>query len=255
MRLTGLRWVVPTVKIWKSLQRVQARMTTSAVTTKSLGVDFSSPKCLAALSETSSRRNGLLRAVGIARNDGEHHNRTLIDTTAGSGRDAALLAWHGWTVTMVEREESTHTALRWALTATTVLSRLSTRLRLHPEASDARTVLPLLSRPAVVYLDPMFPPNSHKPQQQKRQQQEPGGAGYTVRAGLQQMSAPPPNLEEQRQTLVAALSCATCRVVVKRPLHAPPLGDIQPCRISQSNVSQSRRRVRYDIYLTNDRRC
>ena len=229
---------VQSLRIWQSLQLVRALATTAA---PSLGVDFSSPERIAALAQTSSRRNGLLRAVGIARDD---ETRTLVDATAGSGRDAALLAWHGWNVTMVEREEPTHTALRLALSAIDVPIRFAKRLRLHQGASDAREVLPLL-RAEVVYLDPMFPPSSPK-----QGRQEPGGAGYTVRGGLRQTSAPPPDLDEQRQTLAMALSCATCRVVVKRPIHAPPLGDVKPCRIAPSNVSKSRRRVRYDIYLT-----
>ena len=185
----------------------------------------------------------MLRAVGVQDNVDSAPLGMLIDATAGSGGDAALLAWHGWSVTMIEREATTHAALALALSASDMPNRIADNLRLHQYPCDAREVL-RICQPEVVYLDPMFPSNSSK-----NKRNEPGGAGYTVREELQVSSAPPPDLIEQRQILAAALSSATCRVVVKRPIHAAPLGNVKPCRIAPSNVKRARRRVRYDIYF------
>ena len=228
-----------------------------------LVADFSSSQLLSALELTTCRRHGLLRAVGthkkkksapatsINSSGTSQHQQapigTIVDATTGSGADAALLAWHGWDVIMLEREASTHAALQSALRDTGIPSRIGDRLRLHPLPRDAREVLPSYHSVDVVYLNPMFPKSS------KKGKHEPGGAGYSVMESLQQStSQPPPDLTEQRQLLDVALSCARHRVVVKRPIHAPPLAQVKPCRIAPSSVKRSRRRVRYDIYLKQD---
>ena len=223
-----------------------------------LVADFSSSQLLSALELTTCRRHGLLRAVGTHKkksatttssSSGDTSQQqapigTIVDATTGGGADAALLAWHGWDVIMLEREASTHAALLSALRDTGIPSRIADRLRLHPLPRDAREVLPSYHSVDVVYLNPMFPKSS------KKGKHEPGGAGYSVMESLQQStSQPPPDLAEQRQLLNAALSCATHRVVVKRPIHAPPLAQVKPCRIAPSNVKRARRRVRYDIYF------
>lgn len=206
-----------------------------------------------ALERTSSRRNGLLRAVGTQRSKNENNNiplnGMLVDATAGSGADAALLSWHGWNVIMLEREVATHASLSLALSASDIPGRIADRLRLHQDPCDAREVLRSgIYRPEVVYLSPMFPASKSS----KNARNEPGGAGYTVYTKLRGASAPPPDLIEQRQMLDAALlalSPATGRVVVKRPIRAPPLGNVKPCRIVPSSVKRSRRRVRFDVYF------
>ena len=93
-------------------------------------------------------------------------------------------------------------------------------------------------------LHPRFPRSFADPSAGGR-----GGGDYTVRRGLRVTSAPPPGAEEQVALLSAARAAATARVVVKRPIDAPPLAGVAPDEQRCSALPRRRRRVRYDVYL------
>jgi 16S rRNA (guanine1516-N2)-methyltransferase len=95
-------------------------------------------------------------------------------------------------------------------------------------------------QPDVCYLDPMFPPRTKSSAVKK---------GMQILHGLldtQQDDTGTMNdrLQEERQLLDAALEAAKSRVVVKRPIKAPPLGEVErPSYAIKGSVN------RWDIYV------
>lgn len=160
----------------------------------------------------------------------------VVDATAGLGSDAFHLASKGAEVVMIERSSLLHALLADALArAEAGMLGEDARLaagRISLLRGDAREVLADLgavgSTP-VVYLDPMFP--------------HPGGRGLPgkgmalLRAALGEMS-----FAEETQLLEAARSVAERRVVVKRPVRAPPLAREAP------SGSLAGSTTRYDLY-------
>jgi 16S rRNA (guanine1516-N2)-methyltransferase len=153
----------------------------------------------------------LLRALG--RQSGV---RTVIDATAGLGRDAAALALAGLEVIAIERAP--------ALGALWARARLP--LRLSFREGDARTLLRALPPPDAVYLDPMYPEAARKSAQSKDLVMLRQLVGDDVDA---------PEL------LAIAREVASVRVVVKRPRKSPPLA---PPSHSWQGAS-----TRYDLYV------
>ena len=97
----------------------------------------------------------IAKAVGL--NKGEPP--TVLDLTAGLGRDAFVLASLGCDVTMVERSPIVAALLRDGLERATHAAELAAvivRMRLI-EADAAETMRVLEERPKVCYLDPMYP--------------------------------------------------------------------------------------------------
>ena len=106
---------------------------------------------------------------------------------------------------------------------------IAQRMRLYN--GDALDLLPTLARrqrPDVVYLDPMYPPREKSAAVKKEMQM------------LQVLTDAP---SDGATLLELALKCADRRVVVKRPVHAGPLGDKPP----QACVNSPK--TRYDIYI------
>ena len=171
-----------------------------------------------------SRRQPLARAIG-------KESRTVVDTTAGLGHDAALLAGIGYSVTAVERSPVVAAlladGLERALADPTLREVLGDRLEVV--SGDARTILPRISpRPDAIYIDPMYPP--------KRKAS--ALTGKSIRLVRQVVG----DDDDAADLLAVALNCATKRVVVKRPVRAVPLG---------GNLSGSiaGKLVRYDIHV------
>jgi 16S rRNA (guanine1516-N2)-methyltransferase len=177
----------------------------------------------------TSRRTPLARAIGIARGA-----RTVVDATAGLGRDAFSLACLGCEVLAVERSpvvaELVADGLRRACADPAGRARIGDRLRLC--CADARDVLSALApdeRPDVVYLDPMLERGSKDAQVKKEMQL------------LQELLGADPDAGE---LLDVARAVARQRVVVKRPLHARPL--------APADASFASARARWDAYLQRD---
>ncbi len=166
------------------------------------------------------RRHGsepLLRAVGPW--------TRVVDATAGWGGDAGVLAAAGRQVLMIERDPVMalllrEALLRWRASGLPAAERLSL---LH---GDALELLPT-SRPEVVLLDPMYPP--------LRKQ---GRKGEGLRLTRAVVGEDP----DQDELLAVAMASAERRVVVKRPLGAPPLAGRRP------SGSIDGRTTRFDIY-------
>ncbi len=174
------------------------------------------------------RQQALARAVGLKSKTG----LSVIDATAGLGRDAFVLASLGCDVLLIERDPIIGALLADGLSrardseATAMIA-----ARMRYQQADAATVLAALleqARPDVVYLDPMYPVH-HKAQVKKDMQL------------LRELIKTDP---AEAKLLALALEKATQRVVVKRMHAAPPLGNQKPDRV------MSLRRHRFDIYLT-----
>lgn len=168
----------------------------------------------------------LVRALSLKR----YPAPLVLDSTAGLGRESVLAAALGCTVIACERSPVVAVLLRDGLARAAASGLVEITARITLREGDARDVLKTLdSPPDVVLVDPMFPER-----------------GKTAKAGremqlLQQLLGTDDDAES---LLKIALSEARKRVVVKRPVHAPPVGGQRP------NHSVAGRAARYDIYLT-----
>ncbi len=114
---------------------------------------------------TSGKRQGLAKAVGLDKVAASRQLQVL-DATAGLGRDAAVLAWLGCEVIMLEQNPVMHALLADGLARGLRDADAEFRqvlLRLQLQLADARQWLSARVKaevgvPDVVYLDPMFPP-------------------------------------------------------------------------------------------------
>ncbi|MFO0828359.1 MAG: class I SAM-dependent methyltransferase [Phycisphaerales bacterium] len=164
---------------------------------------------------------GALRAMPLVRACGRELAKggaTLVDATAGLGYDAYLLARAGFRVIAIERSPD---VARLCADAQRRARRESFELRV----GDAREQLAAL-RPDVVYLDPMYPPK-------KRASALPPKEMQIVRAIVGD--------DLDAAELFAVARASAPRVVVKRPLHAEPMG------VPTSTIEG--KLARFDVYL------
>ncbi|MBF0161020.1 MAG: class I SAM-dependent methyltransferase [Magnetococcales bacterium] len=175
------------------------------------------------------RQQPLARAVGLRGT----RPLTIVDATPGLGQDAFVLAGLGGCVRMVERSPVLVALLADAL------RRLAEHAEQRHEAlpslsvwqGDARQVLthlPPEERPAVVYLDPMYP---HR-----------DGSALSKKE-MRRLRLLVGDDEDAAELLVVARGVARQRVVVKRPRLAPCLGDQPPSMAIHS------KNTRFDVYL------
>ena len=180
-------------------------------------------------------RQPLAKAIG-KKHQGDRLT-TVIDATAGYGEDAWLLARLGYDVLGIERNPAVAALLRDGV------SRAADR---HPKAAGRLRVIcgnawnvndfERSQRPDVVYLDPMFPalPGvGRKAAESKRMRI------------LRQLVG---DDTDASQLFDWAMRTATRRVVVKRPLKAPPLTDLRTAATHKGKA------VRWDVYLPLSRR-
>ena len=214
---------------------------------------------------------------------------SVWDMTTGFGQDSITIAMAGAAphVTMMERDDIVSTLVSDAL------RRLSLVAELEGDARDVRLARDLSNRmtlmhgdgislgthilnhkdngsgnvsvgvdryssisimPDICYLDPMFPPRTKSSAVKKKMQ---------LLHGLFDDIDESTRLEEERTLLDVALSVAQSRVVVKRPIHAPPLGGLTPkgeergvrLELLGKEVQQPSFQVkgsinRFDVYLT-----
>ncbi|MEE4279618.1 MAG: class I SAM-dependent methyltransferase [Halieaceae bacterium] len=159
---------------------------------------------------------------------------SVLDATAGFGRDAFTLADLGCAVLMCERQPVMAALLQRALeeaqTGDERLRDIATRLEL--EALDARSIArDRLAGIDVIYLDPMFSPSRKalpsKDMQLLQVLAQEDGAGVEDQVGL----------------LAWAREQPVRRVVVKRPRRAEALGSATPSH------RLTGRSVRFDVYV------
>lgn len=156
---------------------------------------------------------------------------TVVDATAGLGRDGFLLAAAGHQVTLIERHPAIAALLAdGLLRAASDPDMASVCARLNLQAGSAQRLLAALPddhRPEVIYLDPMFP---------ERQK------AALVKKEMRIFREVVGEDEDATALLALALTVARKRVVVKRPRKAEGIGPRKP---SHQLVGTS---SRFDVY-------
>lgn len=193
-------------------------------------VDFAQGRAAHRRRFGGGRNQPLARAVGLKKDRGI----SVVDASAGLGRDAFVLACLGCTVWMVERSPILAALLRDGMRRAASDPEIGpvVRDRLRLIAADSRDFLadlPVFQRPEVVYLDPMYP---HRRK------------SALVKKDMRVLRELVGDDEDAADLLATALRCATRRAVVKRPRLAPALSGPAPgFHIISPNT-------RFDIYLT-----
>lgn len=199
-------------------------------TTGVLAMDFVGGALGHRLRYGGGRGQPLARAVGLK----SGQSPTLIDATAGMGRDGFVLASLGCRVTLIERSPVIAALLQDALLRAAADEEIGSWVsqRLGLVTAEAIEFLNGLSgdeqRPEVVYLDPMYP---HRRK------------SALVKKEMRIFRALAGDDPDASDLLTAALAAARKRVVVKRPKGAEMLGGQTPSHVIQSP------NTRYDVYI------
>lgn len=174
------------------------------------------------------RGQPLAKAIGLKKGG----TPTIIDATAGFGRDAFVLANLGCEITLLERNPFIATLLEDALfraTDNAELSDVIARMSVHNrDAINYLSSLNELNYPDVIYMDPMYPSRDKSALVKKDMRL------------LHELAGPDTDSE---QLLTLARNIATKRVVVKRPKSAPFVGEQKPATSIES------KNTRYDVYI------
>ncbi|WP_386695178.1 class I SAM-dependent methyltransferase [Lonepinella sp. MS14435] len=173
------------------------------------------------------RGEAVAKAIGIKGNE----LPTVIDATAGLGRDAFVLASIGCQVRLVERHPVVRLllqdGLRRAYLDAEIGSMLQQNLQLLP-ISTIDQLDPMTDFADVVYLDPMYPHKQKSALVKKEMRFFQQLVGADLDADL---------------LLTTALKLAQKRVVVKRPDYAGFLAEKAP------HFSRTTKNHRFDVYL------
>lgn len=165
----------------------------------------------------TSKPEGLIRACKPA------PGVSILDLTAGFGRDAALLLAKGASLTLVERDPIMQILLKDGVDRA-LQSGLATPATLRLWYGEAKDYLLQAPKTDVIYLDPMHPARDKSAKVKKEMQ------------SLQSWIKPDEDLDE---LFALARQCAG-RVVVKWPARLPPL--------AKPNHSLTGKTVRFDVY-------
>ena len=167
----------------------------------------------------------IAKAVGL----NKRANLSILDATAGLGRDAFVLASLGCHVSLCERVGFVRSLLEDGLS----------RALVHPEVSAIAARMPLLkgditsvteARFDVVFLDPMYPHTDKSSAAAKKEM-----AFFRDLVGKD---------EDADLLLPKALDIADYRVVVKRPKGAPYLNNTEPTYQLEGKAG------RFDVYVS-----
>ena len=155
---------------------------------------------------------------------------TVIDATAGLGRDAFLLASLGAQVTLIERSPEMHDLLvdgmERALQAGGDFADIVGRMTLLH--GDAKDLLPGLAGEAIL-IDPMHPPRKNS---------------ALVKRELRQVRDIVGTDTDAAQLVRVALEQATKRVVLKWPAKADPIAGVR--KWDHQIIGKS---TRYDVFM------
>lgn len=179
------------------------------------------------LTKRAAQKNqGLVRAI-------THRGKplaTVLDVTAGWGRDSFILASRGCLVTMIEQNPLLYHGLNFLLRLNYDDStrQIIERMQLLWDNSADYLENSEDNRYEGIYIDPMFP--AHK---------------STARPGkeLQLLQLLTENNQIQK-LFELARQRASRRVIVKRPLHAPGLIEAKP------DIVYREKTIRFDVYLS-----
>lgn len=197
---------------------------------KPLRVDFAEGRAAHRRRFGGGRGQLVARACGLAAGV----TPSVIDATAGLGRDAFVLAGLGARVLLIERVAQIHALLADGLArAARDVETAAIVARMQLVLGDAASELEALVAasdvaPQVIHLDPMFPHREKSALVKKEMRL------FRELAG-DDSDAP--------RLLEAALDVATHRVVVKRPRKAPPIEGPHPHHSIDGKTS------RYDLYV------
>lgn len=173
------------------------------------------------------RGEAIAKAIGIKGNVFP----SVVDVTAGLGRDAFVIASLGCSVCMIERNPIVAALLADGLARgyqdDNIGYWLKKRLTLV-HASGITGLSEISHVPDVVYIDPMYP---HRKK------------SALVKKEMRLFRDLVGNDDDADQLLKPALQFAKKRVVVKRPDYAPPLLNINPQTIIKT------KNHRFDIYI------
>lgn len=155
---------------------------------------------------------------------------SVVDATAGLGRDAFLLASLGSEVTLIERSPEMHGLLadgmNRALQAGGEIAEVINRMTLLQ--GDAKDLLPTMS-PDAVLVDPMHPARRKS---------------ALVKSEMRQIREIVGTDDDALDLMKVALASARKRVVLKWPLRADPMSDI-PAPSHQITGKSTR----YDVFM------
>lgn len=169
----------------------------------------------------------LLRAMG-------GQNRTVLDLTAGWGKDAQFLAVNGYTVHALERNPTVAFMLAQAWKNIDDLELARCLCFYHHDSRAEMLQFVQRSLPKVevdvVYIDPMFPPKTRR------------SAAVKKELVLLQTIVEPFADKDDSALLASALKLNPKRVVVKRPLKARCLLGPNPSGSIKGKL------IRFDIY-------
>lgn len=193
---------------------------------KPLIVDFLHGTVNHRLKYGGGKQQDLSKAVGLHRKN----DLTILDSTAGLGQDAMVLASLGANVIALERHPLLYLLLQDGLTrAATQLPEMTKRIQLfHQDALGFLQQTNKLANVDVIYLDPMFPPRQKSAQVKANMQLLHDIAGQDV---------------DKNALLSAALNTSIKRIVLKQPRHAPLLTAHQP---THQVIAKS---CRWDIFI------
>ena len=173
----------------------------------------------------SVRKEPFAKAVGLKNIS---QKKLIADMSCGTGKDSMLLLSFGANVIAFERDRVIFLLLSFYKLHLDLETNFPKDLFQIINATPSDYTFPNL--PSVIYFDPMYSTAANK------------------------RAAPRKHMQEFREFIgddddyilhfTKAIKLASERVVVKRPLKAAPLGDIEP------NHSISGKSTRYDVYLT-----
>lgn len=196
---------------------------TASKSPKPIYVDFLEGSLAHRRQYGGGRHQLLARAIGLKKKS----NLSVLDLTAGLGRDAFILATLGCDVTMIERHPVVAALLRDGMRRAETegwFRELKLQL-LSEEASDY--LQKLTQYPDVIYLDPMYPERT---------------STALVKKEMRILRAVVGDDLDAASLLVLARERATMRVVVKRSREASYLGEQKPDLIYKGKSS------RFDVY-------
>ncbi len=172
------------------------------------------------------RGQALPRAAGFTKG----RTPSVVDATAGLGRDAYLLASLGAEVTLIERSPEIHALLQDGLARASAAGgeAAETVARMTLLFGDAKALLPELA-PEVVLVDPMHPPR---------------GNTALVKKEMRLLRAIVGSDPDAADLMRVALTVASKRVVLKYPIRAEGMVGLAP----PSHQIRGKT-TRYDVYM------
>jgi 16S rRNA (guanine1516-N2)-methyltransferase len=191
-------------------------------------VNFTGSSMEYRLKHGGGRSQALARAIGLKKG----WQPTVLDATAGLGRDGFIMAHLGCHVHMLERSPILAVMLEDGLERAKLVAQTAEIVsRIRFTLADSKEFLQKIKpqdRPDVIYLDPMFPERTKS---------------SLVKKEMRILRGLPGDDQDAEKLLDIALRCAGNRVVVKRPRLAPTLDCREPSHTITGKTS------RFDVYL------